>query len=122
MGFIAKGWTIVRRKISANGRVKIAVYITFYFALNISTVFWDGLGLTDGQVTYFYESSSGVFLLVLRALTVIWFGYSCFTTLKNFSLKKRFYTKLIILGSLWILSFPATVLICLALNEVYRFK
>ena len=30
---VGKGWTIVRRKISAQGRVKIATYITTYFVM-----------------------------------------------------------------------------------------
>ena len=30
MILLAKGWTIVRRKISAGGRVKIAIFITTY--------------------------------------------------------------------------------------------
>ena len=36
----AKGWTIVRRKISANGRTKIAIYLVTYTFVQLMSIFW----------------------------------------------------------------------------------
>lgn len=41
---IGKGWTIVRRKISANGRVKVAVYMTVYYTVFWAVMLWSGKG------------------------------------------------------------------------------
>ena len=35
-----QGWTIVRRKISVPGRIKIAVFITSYLFLYVASVSW----------------------------------------------------------------------------------
>jgi hypothetical protein len=45
---LAKGWTIVRRKISARGRVRIAVYMTIYVCVALIAVVWNESGNEPG--------------------------------------------------------------------------
>ena len=39
---LAKGWTVVRRKISAQGRVKITAFATVYICVQFAVVTWEG--------------------------------------------------------------------------------
>ena len=39
---LGKGWTIVRRKISAQGRVRITAFITVYACVQFAVVTWEG--------------------------------------------------------------------------------
>ena len=39
---LAKGWTVVRRKISAQGRVRITAFITIYACVQFAVVTWEG--------------------------------------------------------------------------------
>ena len=50
---IAKGWTIVRKKISAQGRVKIAAFITMYI--------WSSVALQLNR-KWAYNSAKMVFM------------------------------------------------------------
>ena len=59
---LAKGWTVVRRKITAQGRMKIATYFTNYFLMNVFAIYW-AVALADpGQVIFFFDSLPGVIL------------------------------------------------------------
>ena len=40
---IGKGWTVVRRKISAQGRVRITAFITVYACIQFAVVTWEGM-------------------------------------------------------------------------------
>jgi hypothetical protein len=39
---LGKGWTVVRRKISAQGRVRITAFITIYSCVQFAVVTWEG--------------------------------------------------------------------------------
>lgn len=40
---IGKGWTIIRRKISRNGRVRISVYYSIYLGISIVSILYRGI-------------------------------------------------------------------------------
>ena len=85
---LAKGWTIVRRKISPGGRIKIAVFCCIYFLSGIFAKIWSHLSYDVAEVTYVYESPPGTMLLILRTLAALWFYYAGRTTRINFEKKK----------------------------------
>jgi len=64
---IAKGWTIVRRKISAGGRMKIAAFLTMFFILYIACIFWAELNQVCSLA--FGAPASGPTLTVCCMLT-----------------------------------------------------
>ena len=57
---LAKGWTVVRRKISPNGRVKIAIVFTIYFCISIVTlIMYESRSSSEKEkeIVYLYGSS-----------------------------------------------------------------
>ena len=63
---LAKGWTIVRRKISVPGRIKIAVFLTVYFMAAVTVVAWRFNTLNSATELYYYASSAGVLFVATR--------------------------------------------------------
>lgn len=70
---ITKGWTIVRRKISAGGRMKIAAFITTFFVLYLTCIFWAILNQDISKYSTIYETPPGIALIVIRFLAGMWF-------------------------------------------------
>ena len=56
----AKGWTIVRRKISANGRMKITIYATIYTSLMVGKSIWFQMDFSEADARYEWESQPGL--------------------------------------------------------------
>lgn len=80
MILVAKGWTIVRRKISSQGRVKIAVFSTFYVAIYTMSLIWKAERGNMMTVDSEYELPSGRLLFLLQCYLVLWFSYASWTT------------------------------------------
>jgi hypothetical protein len=121
---LGKGWTVVRRKISATGRVKIAIYMTLFVVSNLFTIAaWANNAEgklfrtpTERNVEY------GWFNLATRLYAFVWFTYACYTTQKLDTFKRRrcFYIALYSFYSVWILSGPFIVLLTLSMQTYYR--
>ena len=80
---IGKGWTVVRRKVSPNGRAKIAAFMASYWATSLGLLLWnyDSDNMEDEQnVVYKYESQAGLLLVWLRVFALIWLLYALQTT------------------------------------------
>ena len=86
---LAKGWTIVRRKISVQGRVKIAIYICTYLCVSIGSLTAYYTLYEPDEIPYHYGSPPGIALVVLRLFAAMWFYYSVHTTQSNFNMKAR---------------------------------
>lgn len=100
--FIAKGWTIVRRKISANGRMKIALYITVFSFMHMATRYYSRKYMDRGVILYDYETTPGMLLRIGRVFATVWFVYSVRTTIKQFPRsKQRFYRNFSSIFGLW---------------------
>jgi hypothetical protein len=98
----AKGWTIVRRKISANGRVKIAIATTAYTIIHGVTRWFALTQVDKGDILYEYETPPGKVLQQSRLFAAVWFAYAVYTTMKDFPQnKKRFYKKYGVVFGLW---------------------
>jgi hypothetical protein len=78
---LAKGWTIVRRKISINGRLKIACFLTTYFMSSLTVVVWKHVSRNSATQIYYYESPAGIMYVCARCFALVWFCYSAKTTM-----------------------------------------
>jgi hypothetical protein len=119
---LAKGWTIIRHKISASGRVKIAVYMTVLVCGQIGSIIWaeNQTERNSATVPDISTSPAGVALVLLRLAAAAWFTYAVYVTLTVYTQKRRFYRKFYVLGMLWLLSYPVMVAISTAVDAVYR--
>ena len=75
---LAKGWTIVRRKISVNGRLKIACFLTTYFMSCLTVVIWKHVSRNSATQIYYYESPAGIMYVCARCFALVWFWYVWF--------------------------------------------
>lgn len=108
---LAKGWTIVRAKISAMGRVRISVYMTIYSCTLITAYSWSEWGFDPALIIYKYESPPGEIYVWIRLFSVVWFLYACSTTLRNYPTKSTFYRVFCFLFTLWLLAVPLSSII-----------
>ncbi len=70
---ITKGWTIVRRKISAGGRMIIAACVTTFLIIYLTCIFWALLNQDVAEYVTIYETPPGSVLIALRFVAFIWF-------------------------------------------------
>ena len=118
---LAKGWTICCRKISARGRVKIAVFGTVYSCVWIAVPVGYYFYSDKASTLHIYQSIWGYFLCALRGFGLLWFWYSSYVTLKKFNAKVHFYRKFIAAFTLWFVGLPITVGVATALDPWVRF-
>jgi hypothetical protein len=102
---VAKGWTIVRKKITASGRVKIASYMTAYFVVYWSMYLWES-GIPHIDRVYIYDTAPGQVLIAIRVFGAAWVAYSGYTSIRQFRKKRRFYFKFVLAAVLWMLAIP----------------
>ena len=119
---LAKGWTIVRYKLSAAGRIKIAAFISTYFMVTVTAYIWADRGYTDADVVYYYASPPGRMLIWLRVAGAAWLAYANYTTMHNHGLKKGFYRKFSFFSVLWCASMPIAIAAVESLDEYKRQK
>eukprot|EP00949_MAST-11_sp_MAST-11-sp1_P003382 g3382.t1 len=120
---IGKGWTVVRRKISPNGRAKIAAFMASYWAASLGLLLWnyDSDNMEDEQnVVYKYESQAGLLLVWLRVFALIWLLYALQTTFANYNSKKKFFFVFGALSITWILSLPLMFFMASGMELWYR--
>eukprot|EP00944_MAST-04C_sp_MAST-4C-sp1_P008199 g8199.t1 len=92
---IAKGWTVIRRKISASGRVKLAIVMTIYTMIGIVAVM--NFAFTDAHNKMWhasmYRSAPGEMLVFVRVFIMGWYIYAAVTTFgkPSFRRRKKFY-------------------------------
>jgi hypothetical protein len=121
---IAKGKSITRGKISAGGKVKIAIYSSIYISLQLIVIVWKTYMFDPALVLLEWESPPGIVLAMSRVVVLIWFMYSCFVQLKKLHSRKRnFFRQFCCIGTLWLLVIPFLVFLCvvvLDMDALYR--
>lgn len=102
---LIKGWRIVRRKIGGNGRMKIVIYSTCYYCLSIFSYLYYKIIPSEIEATVaLYTHPVSIIYLLVRILTLFWYIYSYYTTRKDYDTKRRFLLKMLICGSIYIIS------------------
>jgi len=117
---LAKGWTLVRRKLSANGRVRVTVYATVLLWATVALELWRLHAWDRSRYADAGESPPGYALVALRAYAAAWFLYAAHTTRRNYPRKARFYGKFNPAAALWLVSRPALALIGRSVNDHER--
>ncbi|KAJ1445068.1 rhodopsin-like GPCR transmembrane domain-containing protein [Pelagophyceae sp. CCMP2097] len=117
---LAKGWTIVRRKISINGRVRIAIYMTFFVWATVLLEIWEMNVFDPALLASRYESPPGYVLVALRAVALVWFVYACKTTLEKYRSKIGFYRKFLCVFGLWLAAKPTLAVAAAFVNDNTR--
>ena len=111
---VAKGWTIVRKHISANGKTKLVAASVFYLLVVTYSALYEVYSYDPGVVTFRYNASPGVLTIFVRLGAYCWFCYAIYVTRINYpNSKRRFYRKFSVVGSLWFLYMPLFSLISL---------
>ena len=120
---VAKGWTIVRRKISASGRVKIAVFLTAYAFVQLVTRWYAATQIDRGKVLYELATPPGQVVRVARIIAFLWFLRACHTTVTQFPRsKRRFYRKYIAAFSVWFIWIAAFPFLADGIPDYLRYK
>jgi len=117
---LAKGWTIYRRKISASGRVKIAIYFTFFLVVSCIARAFSVAKFDPSRVVYYYESAPGKFLIAMWFLIWVWFLHASAMTFKDNKRKRRFYIKFCTLYGLWFLLIPLLLIASITVDDSRR--
>jgi len=117
---LAKGWTLVRRKLSANGRVRVTVYATVLLWATVALELWRLHAWDRSRYADAGESPPGYALVALRAYAAAWFLYAAHTTRRNYPRKARFYGKFNPAAALWLVSRPALALIGRSVSDHER--
>ena len=118
---IAKGWTICCRKISARGRVKIAVFATVYAICWLLAVGYHHFIADTASTLHMYQSVFGYFLCALRFFALGWFWYSVSVTNKKYASKVAFYKKFAASFALWFYGLPVIVIVAQSIPPWQRF-
>jgi len=111
---VAKGWTIVRRKISALGRVRIATYMTLYVVASAACWIYYLEFSDPAEILYLYATIPGMILVFLRIFALGWFSYAMHVTRRKYRQKRHFYQKYWVFVGAWIFTLPVLV----ALNNI----
>jgi hypothetical protein len=117
---LAKGWTIVRRKISAMGRVRIAVYYSFYVFIAITAYAYSEFIYEAGTVQYKLASTPGVLYVFSRIFASMWFTYAVFTTYKNYASKRKFYKLFYSCFICWTMSVPLEAVMANGVIDIWH--
>jgi hypothetical protein len=119
---LMKGWTIVRRKISANGRTRLTCFFLLYISVYWSCWIYYQYGIDRALVVYVFDSWPGYVLISLRIVLALWILRAYFVLRSKYEVKKGFYKKFTALTFVWVVSVPLMVLINYMVAEYMRFK
>lgn len=119
---VAKGWTIVRHKISARGRVRLSAYMTIYIISSIGCWVYYVYFVDPADIVYVYETVPGAVFVGLRCVAFGWFTYAVAITLRTYKQKRAFYKKFWLFVGVWILTLPFLVIVNNLVDVWFRAK
>ena len=117
---VAKGWTIVRRKISAMGRVRLGAYLTAYFVAYWACLVYYVYGVDYATSLFIYDTGAGYAIAAMRAVCFLWLTRSVRLTVLKYKSKKAFYRKFWMLAGAWLITLPLCVLLGSTIDGYYR--
>lgn len=117
---LANGWTVVRRKLEASGRIRLAICGPTYWILSLVAQAWSIIAYDPARISFPYDGYPGVFLALVRLAATVWFLYSVHTTLRTFASKQGFFRKLRLFGTVWFVSLPMSVFVAHICDDTYR--
>eukprot|EP01120_Amphizonella_sp_Union-15-10_P017391 TRINITY_DN963_c0_g1_i1.p1 TRINITY_DN963_c0_g1~~TRINITY_DN963_c0_g1_i1.p1 ORF type:complete len:434 (-),score=47.48 TRINITY_DN963_c0_g1_i1:78-1379(-) len=119
---ISKGWAITSNILTDKNLliVLVMLFLLGYIGLFI----WDIVGRDPASTIYFYDSIPGIFVVVLRVLTLVWFGWCLYHTyhLETLPEKRKFYTVFGAALGVWFIALPIVVAIAAGIDPWMRAK
>ncbi|CAG5120176.1 unnamed protein product [Candidula unifasciata] len=88
---LAKGYTVVRVRLTTKAIIKITVFINLYIVAMVVMFIWEGALFDPGLVLYYYESPPGYGMITVILIGWLWFTKAAVFTLKHYSKKTLFY-------------------------------
>eukprot|EP00118_Oscarella_pearsei_P013204 m.102568 g.102568 ORF g.102568 m.102568 type:complete len:506 (+) comp37178_c0_seq5:31-1548(+) len=107
----AKGWTVVRGRLSISSQVKLSMLLTMYTFAYSAMFVWEAVAFDPGKVLYLYDSPAGYGVVGLSFIAFTWFFFAVITTCKKNPDKMYFYLPFCVVYSTWFLARPVIVLI-----------
>ena len=117
---VAKGWTIVRKKITAQGRVRITCYMTLYAWAYVAAQLYRKETYQSAEFYSMYETSAGVILILLRIALLVWFWHAMYTTRMNYPAKHHFYNKFGVVFTIYLVMLPVMAFVVTQYDEMKR--
>jgi len=109
---LAHGWTIVRRKLSAQARFRLVVIVSLYWCTLIACIIWNEVSWNMATSFSIWETVPGYCILAARMFIYLWFVYTTGATLLRFNRqKKAFYGLFFCVYSVWLVALPITCLV-----------
>ncbi|GFS01115.1 transmembrane protein 145 [Elysia marginata] len=110
---LAKGYTIVRGRLTNKAMVKITSFIFIYVVVSVALFIWEGIFFDPGLVLYYYESPPGYCMVAIILVGWLWFTKAAVFTLKHFKAKTNFYIAFYVIYSIWFWASPVIILIAM---------
>lgn len=119
---LAKGWTLVRRKLSARSRAIYGMLLSFYFYVGWGAIFWNATFYTEFDSVDFYDSLPAGLLFFFRFVIFGGFIWAIITTIRSFKVKRRFFIKFAVFYGLWFTSFAIFAAIVNSVGRAYLYR
>ncbi|KAK3742302.1 hypothetical protein RRG08_066076 [Elysia crispata] len=110
---LAKGYTIVRGRLTNKAMIKITTFICLYVIVSVALFIWEGAFFDPGLVLYYYESPPGYCMVAIILLGWLWFTKAAVFTLKHFKAKTNFYIAFYTIYTIWFWASPVIILVAM---------
>ncbi|KAJ8605207.1 hypothetical protein CTAYLR_000438 [Chrysophaeum taylorii] len=119
----ARGWNIIRRKLPAADRLRIAVFATTYACVIVVTFVWRVITEDRAMVAAPYDDGGpGFLLLAFRIFGGAWVLKACVATRAHFHSKRRFFKMLGFAAAQWTISAPFIFFVAALVKDTERRK
>ncbi|XP_011310566.1 transmembrane protein 145-like [Fopius arisanus] len=108
---LALGYTVTKSSLTRKETQYLFSLVGILIVLQLTLFIYQSAIFDPGLVLYIYESPPGLALLALRIFVWGIFVLCCWRTSRKSTTKFRFYASLLVLGSVWFLCHPLTVLV-----------
>ncbi|XP_029167799.1 transmembrane protein 145-like [Nylanderia fulva] len=110
MLLLALGYTVTKSVLTSSQVRWIVLFASVTTICQMTLYIYQSEIFDPGLVLYIYESPPGYGLIALKLIAWFVFVTRCFKTIRKLHTKLHFYFSLIILGSMWFLCHPLTIL------------
>ncbi|KAL6255129.1 hypothetical protein P5V15_013459 [Pogonomyrmex californicus] len=111
MLLLALGYTVTKSVLTSSQVRWLIVFTSIVALFQMSLYGYQIEQFDPGLVLYIYESPPGYALIALKLIAWFVFVLRCFKTIRKLNTKLHFYASLLLLGSVWFLFHPITILI-----------
>ena len=118
---LAGGYTITRRKLKMQGRVRLVFFLAGYMTCKFAALIWYSFVAGEGKL-YLLESPPGVMSLILVCFAFARFWRATHVTVVKWREHRHFYNHLRLLGGGYMLHGPIGNFIAAQIGEMFKIK